>query len=194
VYRKENLLNSIKLFRETGGNDFLLMELFMAFSGSAQGKQHIDNGFVHYIRQTNSSQTNVSIKSLMYRFIYSDLGNEIKNVIAVLSSQIHQYEKTDIEDIREKLRKAFLLYFEGKPADKFSSKLFNKFKAFCSRWDYTLRYIFPSYNRFRLECDLKNIEKELFQKGANKHETTLFLKEYQQVREILVKHSSCTNV
>ena len=193
VYRKENLLKSIRLFRETGVNDFLLMELFMAFSASVQGKQHIDNSFVSYIRQTNSSQINVSIKSLLHRCIYSDVGNEIKSVIEALSNQIHQYEKADFEDIREKLRGAFLLYFERAPNDTFFSKLLNKFKGFCQRWDYTLRYTFSLYNRFRLHRDLKNIEAELFKKRSSKKIVDLFLKEYEQVRKIILHHPDCLN-
>lgn len=188
IYRKEALLTSFKLFRATGINDFILMELFIALSATAQGRHHFSRNFLHYIRQTNSSQTNASIKSFIHRILYNDLAKEITIMIRALSAQILEHEKKPLEEIEADIRSSFLYYLEKNNRQQFPRTTFNAFVSFACRWNYSFRYFFPKYNVFCMALELKLIVRKLIFHGTSSEMIEEFLTEYKSIRNVITSH------
>lgn len=88
VHRKETISIAINEFIKTGINDLLLMELFLAMATASQGKILFNANYIHYLRQLNSSQVNITIKSFASRVVLNNLGNEIAIFIQALHALI----------------------------------------------------------------------------------------------------------
>lgn len=189
VSKTENVLNSMKLFRATGINDFLLMELFIAISLAIQGKQKENQSIIHYIRQTNSSQLRKTIKGYSHRLIFSNLGTEITVMKEALIAQLilASPEKTK-EEITEVISSAFVDYLNKTMNNQVHTSFKNRFSLFTRRYNYSFRYFSSPYNRFCQKSDFNVILSQLKKHGASLEELSLFKQEYSNIRKIILHH------